>query len=333
MRQRTYVRFRWIALATSAAFVLAGTAGASAQDRKPWRHGIIEAKSNSGILFMLDKGGFAARQGLKLQVMQVKTDQIGLKALLAGELDSYEGGPGGAILAAARGADVKVIGCHWLTVPHGIFVHNDITSVAQLKGKSIAVSSPGTMPEMLARGALDKNGVPAAEVKLASLGGDLDRYKALLARVVEGAVVSAEYTPVAAKDGLKLLVSGREALPNFLRICLHASAKTISERGDDAVRFLAAEMQALRYALGHKEETVRLARELTGAKPDDPRPAYIFDLAVETKAVAPELPIPLDRLAWLQDQLVASGNLNKAGDIAKLVDGNLRAKALELIGN
>ena len=333
MRQRTDVRIRRIAMAVSAVVSLASITGASAQDTKPWRHGIIEAKSDSGILFMLDKGGFAEKQGLKLQVVQVKTDQIGLKALLAGELDSYEGGPGGAILAAARGADVKVIGCHWLTVPHGIFVHNDITSVAQLKGKSIAVSSPGTMPEMLARGALEKSGVPVAEVKFASLGGDLDRYKALLARVVEGAVVSAEYTPIAAKDGLKLLVPGREALPEFLRICLHSSGQTIAQRRADAVRFLTAEMQGLRYALAHKDETVALARELTGAKGDDPRPAYIYDLAVETSAVAPELPIPLDRLAWLQDQLVASGNLNKAGDIARLVDGSLRAKALELMGH
>jgi NitT/TauT family transport system substrate-binding protein len=333
MTLRTDVRIRWIALAAAAAFALAGTAGASAQDGKPWRHGIIEAKSDAGILFMAQKGGFAAKLGLDLQFVQVKTDQIGLKALLAGELDSYEGGPGGAILAAARGADVRIIGCHWVTVPHGIFVHDDITSVAQLKGKSIAVSSPGTMPEMLAREALAKYGVPVAEVKFASLGGDLDRYKALLARVVEAAVVSAEYTPVAAKNGLKLLVPGREALPKFLRICLHSSARTIAERPADAVRFLTAEMQGLRYALAHKDETVALARELTGAKADDPRPVYIYDLAVETSAVAPELPIPLDRLAWLQDQLVAGGSLNKAGDIAKLVDGSLRAKTLELVGH
>jgi NitT/TauT family transport system substrate-binding protein len=189
------------------------------------------------------------------------------------------------------------------------------------------------MPEMLARGALAKYGVPVAEVKLASLGGDLDRYKALVARVAEGAVVSAEYVPIAARDGLKLLVQGREALPNFLRICLHSSAKTIAERGDDMVRFLTAEMQGLRHALANKEATIALARELTGAKADDPRPAYIFDLAVETKAVAPELPIPIERLSWLQDQLVASGSLNKAGDINKLVDGRPRAKALEAIGN
>ena len=60
---------------------------------------------------MMVTRGFGEKQGLKLDIMQIKADQIGLKALLAGELDSYEGGPGGAIVAAARGADVKILGC------------------------------------------------------------------------------------------------------------------------------------------------------------------------------------------------------------------------------
>jgi len=45
-----------------------------------------------------------------------------------------------------HGADVKVIGCTWLIVPHGVFVHDDITAMDQLKGKTIAISSPEPFP-------------------------------------------------------------------------------------------------------------------------------------------------------------------------------------------
>ena len=76
-----------------------GTTPAAAQ--KVWRHAIIEAKSDAGFAMMVTRG-FAEKQALKLEIMQIKADQIGLKSLLAGELDSYEGGPGGAIVAAAR---------------------------------------------------------------------------------------------------------------------------------------------------------------------------------------------------------------------------------------
>src|SRR5215469_3039535 len=103
--------------------MIAGLAdGASAQDLKVWRHGIIEAKSDAGILYMASKRDLAARLGLKLEFVQIKADTIALKALLAGELDSCEGGAGGSIAAASHGADVKIVGCHWLAPPHGVYV-------------------------------------------------------------------------------------------------------------------------------------------------------------------------------------------------------------------
>ena len=198
---------RWCAAVLALAL---GVTPAAAQ--KVWRHAVIEAKSDAGFAMMVTRG-FAEKQGLKLEIQQIKADQIGLKALLAGELDSYEGGPGGAIVAAARGADVKVVGCNWLVVPHGLFVRDAINAVTDLKGHSIAVSAPGSFPELVARAVLEKAGVPATDAKFASLGADTDRYKALVAGVVDGAIVSNEYTPVAAKAGVKLLVPGSEAVP------------------------------------------------------------------------------------------------------------------------
>ena len=47
-----------------------------------------------------------------------------------------------------------------------------------------------------------------------------------------------------------LLVAGRDAVPNFLRVCMVSTAKKLAERGDDAVKFLAAEMGALRFRAG-----------------------------------------------------------------------------------
>src|SRR4029077_2033008 len=99
---------------------------------KVWRHGIIETKSDAGILYMASKRDFAQKLGLKLEFVPLKSDTIGLKAALAGELDSFEGGPGGTIVAAARGADVKVIGCQWIVVPHGVFARKEISSLADL---------------------------------------------------------------------------------------------------------------------------------------------------------------------------------------------------------
>src|SRR5215475_1670100 len=178
--------------ALGACLAVVVAAPALAQE-KTWRHGIIEAKSVAGILYIASKRDFAKKLELKLEFVPMKTDTLELKATIAGELDSYEGGPQGAIVAASRGADIKVVGCNWLVVPHGLFVRDAINSVADLKGRSIAVSAPGSFPELVARAVLEKAGVPVSDVKFAAMGSDTDRYKGLVAGVVDGAIVSNEY--------------------------------------------------------------------------------------------------------------------------------------------
>ena len=305
--------------------------GAAAQSSKPWRHGLIMPKSDAGILLMAAQRGFFKQVGLNVQIVPIKDDEILLKALIAGDLDSYEGGPSSAMVAAGHGADVKIIGCSWLVVPHGIFVHDNITSMQQLKGKTIAISSPGAFPEIFAKGALAHFGIPEDAVKYASLGGDLDRYRALVAHVVDGAVVSGEFVPIAVKEHIKMLVSAQEALPLMPRMCLHATGKTLAARPQDAAKFLAGEMLGLRYAVAHKDEAVKVADEVASIKPDDPRPAYIYDLAMKEHAIGTDVPIPMDKFNWLNSELVKVGSLPKPLDLTKVLDDRPREAALKLL--
>jgi NitT/TauT family transport system substrate-binding protein len=322
---------RVVRFSATVAMVAGAAAGASAQDSKTWRHGIIEAKSDAGILYMASKREFAGKLGLKLDFVQLKTDVIALKALLAGELDSYEGGAGGAMAAAARGADVKIVGCNWLAAPHGIYVRAEIASVADLKGKSVAVSTPGSFPEIFARAVFQKAGIPAGQVRLAAMGSDTDRYKALMAGAVDGAVISNEYVAISPKNSIRDLMPAAEAMPDFIRDCLEMTGKTLSARRRDAVAFLAAEIEALRFAMTHRDDTIRVAREITGAKADDPRPAFVFDEAARRNVIGTELPVPLDKLEFMQKELVSAGTLARAGDIEKIIDTGARQEALALL--
>ncbi|HEX4043106.1 MAG TPA: ABC transporter substrate-binding protein [Xanthobacteraceae bacterium] len=304
---------------------------AMAQSAKPWRHGLIQPKSDAGILMMAAERGFFKKMGLDVQIVPVKDDQILLKAVIAGDLDSFEGGPSGAIVAASHGADVKILGCTWLMVPHGIFVHDDITSMDQLKGKTMAISSPGAFPDIFARGALAHYNIPEDAMKYANLGGDLDRYKALVAHVVDAAVISGEYAPIAAKEHIKMLVSAKEALPKFLRMCITANGAAVNARPQDAAKFIAGEMLGLRYAATHKDEVIKVTQEVTGIKPDDPRPAYIYDLAMADNAIGTDVPIPRDNFDWLNHELVKVGSLSEPMDLSKILDDKPRQDALKLI--
>jgi NitT/TauT family transport system substrate-binding protein len=329
MQHRT-IRRGIAAFATLAAVVF--TASAEAQQLKAWKHGIVQAKSDAGFVFMASNGGFAEKQGLKIEMVQFTGDALALKALLAGELDSYEGSPGGPMLAASQGADIKLLGCYWPGLTYGIYSKSSIASPKDLKGKSMAISAPGALPDLLARAVLEQNNVPSAEVRFAVMGSDTDRYRAVSVGNVDAAAASTEFVPLAAAAGVKLLVHAHDVVPNYLRFCLYVGGKTLTQRNADVVAFLASEIAALRYAMANRDKVITLATQITEAKPDDPRAAYIFDEVKKYSAIDPEMPIPMDKLAWMRELLTKTGNLTRPVDLAKLADGSAREKALAVVG-
>jgi len=307
-----------------------GTPGLG-QGLKPWKHGVIEPKGDAGFMMMVGQHDFASRHGLKLEIVPLKNGATAHKALLAGELDSIESSPGATILAGAHGADIKILGCDWPGVPHGLMVKSTISKVEDLKGKTIAVAAPGSLPNLLINAILEQHKISASEVRFANLGGDLDRFKAVLTGVADAGIVAAEFMAVAPKD-VKMLVAGHEALPNYVRLCLTMMGKTIIGRRSDAINFLAAEIDALKFAVGHRDETIKLTQDTIHAKPDDPRPAYAFDDTVKQYAIDPSVVLPLDKLNWMQNELVKAGNLKAPIDLMKITDVEIRAEAMKRAG-
>jgi NitT/TauT family transport system substrate-binding protein len=304
---------------------------ASAQSPKVWRHGMVEAKSDSGIVMMPGEG-FAEKRGLKIEYMQFKGDAIALKALIAGELDSYEGSPGGPMIAASRGADVKIVGCYWPGLTYGVFVGKDVNKPEDLKGKTFAISSPGSLPDLFARSVLEKYKINSDDVKFAALGSDSDRFRAVSGGVVQAAAASTEFTPLVEKQGIRMLLHAHDVAPNYIRFCTYMGSKTIATKPAEAANFLAAQMEGFKYALSHRDETVALSKKMTDAKPEDEKAGYVFDEVKKYSAVDPMMPIPHDKLAWMQDLLVRTGNLTAPLDLNKMIDPSIREKAVAAIG-
>ena len=313
-----------------AALACAGmTLPAMAQDVKTWKHGIIEPKGDGGISLMVGERDFGAKHGLKIEIVKIKNGATAHKALLAGELDSIESSPGAAILAGAHGADIKIVGCDWPGVPHGLMVRDTIKTVADLKGKTVAVAAPGSLPNLLIGAILERDKLPASDVRFANLGGDLDRYKAVVAGVADAGVVAAEFIAVAPPN-LKMLVASHEALPNYVRLCLTMTGKTITSRRHDAEQFIAAEIDALHFAMAHRDDTIRVTREAIHANADDPRPAFAFDATLKGGWVDPDVTLPLAKLEWMQQELVKAGNLKTPIDLAKITAPDVRDAAAKL---
>lgn len=327
---------RWIAgagmaLAVGVQFVAAPFA--FAQDMT-WKHGTVAPKGDAGVIYMAAEKGFGKQAGVTISMVALKGDGLLTKALLAGEIDSYEGNPGGPMIAAAKGADIKVIGCPWPGLPYAIYTKPDVKTLADLKGKAIGVSDPGSLPDLFARAAIRSAGLdPNKDVQYVRAGGDADRMKALAAGVVAAAPSSSEFAIKAPQLGLKMLVHAKDVTPDYVRSCIITTGKTLATKRPAAVAFMAAEMKALAFALANEGETIALSNRLTGAKADDPNAKVIYDEAKADKLLDPALNVDPKKLIYLRDLLADGGLIARGYDPVKMIDSTVRADALKHAGS
>lgn len=319
---------RLVGLAVSV--LLSTTAFAQAQDLQPFRYGTVATKGDAGFVYMAAEDGFDDRFGLNIDVQSFKGDAILLRGLLAGELDAYIGNPGGPMIAASKGADIKIIGCPWPGLTYALFTKPEITSVEQLAGGTIGVSAPGSLPDLFSRAIVKAAGIDPNSVNFTVAGSDAERVAAVSAGIITAAPSSSEFNAKAPELGLHQLVHARDVVPEYMRFCLMTRGDIIRDKPEYIANFLAAQMAGFRYALDNKDATLALSYDKAEMPPEDQAPVLIYDEVVEHNAVDPDMNIDIAKLQWLADLLAETGNMEAGFDPSTMVDTSVMdaAKAL-----
>jgi len=314
-------------ISSFASIVFAITGGAAAHAEDLWRHGTLVPKGDAGFIYMAAEGGFAKPEGLELKMQAFQNDTLMMKALIAGELDSYEGSPISPLIAGSKGADVKILGCTWPKLTYSLFAHDAIGTIADLKGKKFGISAPGSLPDLVARAMLKQAGVAPSDVSFVAAGSDPERVRALIAKTIDAAIATSDF---AARPELKLktLAVASETLPQFMRQCIITRGELIRSKRTQLVSFVAAEMKAYGFAFAHRDKVVALTRRIAGLPPGDPAPEASYREVVEQRAASPAMEIDLDKLRWLRDLLADDGRMAAKFDPAAVTDLSIREAAL-----
>jgi ABC-type nitrate/sulfonate/bicarbonate transport system substrate-binding protein len=161
---------------------------AHAQEKVIVSHSVRGSLSIGPLLYGIEKG-FYRDEGIDLLYVSIRAD-LGLKTLMTGDVDFiYSAGTG--IRAAVQGLPVKILSLDFTKVFHSLMGRPEITSVAELKGKKVAVSSFGATTDLSARASLRAIGLdPARDVTILALGGDTVRFAALQSGTVQAAMMS-----------------------------------------------------------------------------------------------------------------------------------------------
>jgi NitT/TauT family transport system substrate-binding protein len=121
--------------------------------------------------------GYFAEEGLDVEILDIKGGgSQAASALIGGSVDFSANAIDHAIKARTRGKDLIAVHSHVRLPVMGLVVANkykgEIKSIADLKGRPLGVTSPGSQTHMVLGYLLAKSGVKADEVKIVGAGGN-----------------------------------------------------------------------------------------------------------------------------------------------------------------
>jgi len=309
-------------------FAAAAANTVSAQSLPVWQNGMVLPNGDAGILQMSEKGGFGKAFGVDIKITGLRGDPLVLKALIAGQLDSYIGGPASPLVAASKGGDIKIVGCGWVKQSYVLWGNSSVQTMADLRGKTISVSSPGSAPDIFIRAALRANKIDPADINFVAGGLPADWLKSMANGVVQGSATPDEYATRGKQMGLKVLTTSEKATPLSMQRCYYVRSAMLSD--DRLVKFLAAEMAAYQYALTHRDETIKLTRRILNVDDKQPEATASYDSIVARNVIDLSFEPPMDKLRWLRDVLAENGQLDAKWDPEKMIDRGPLTKARAL---
>ena len=305
--------------------------GTGTGDPNTWTVGVLQCSTDCGFLRMAEEKDFFARYGVKVEFVTINSASQALPALASGEVDAVEQNAGAFFIASQRGdLDASVIGSTMIGLPWAIYAKKEYTSLKQLAGKSIAISSPTALPAAIANVMLSKAGVNPKSLAKLNGGGNADRYRAVVAGTADCASSPADYVPRAAGDGVHVLALAADVVPEYPRYSLIARNDRLAAKPKAVRGYLAGLMDGFRYAYAHPDETLALAAKRAGTTTSDPYVTYMQNLITGKHLVDPDAGVALPRLQYLSTLLTKTGQLDRPADLGKLVDDRPQRDALAM---
>ena len=191
-------------------------------------------------LWMADAGGLYAKHNLKVTMSNMGGGSRGAAEVRAGKLDVMHVGLSSVVQLNRKGGDLRTIASLANIIRFGFFAVPGVTSAADLKGGTVAVSAFGSESDAVATIALERLKLTRKDVELKEFGDSLKRLNALKAGEIKATMLNEPFATAARADGLKPLVDlAAERIP-WLFSTLVVSRTYLKDNRDVMARFLRA---------------------------------------------------------------------------------------------
>jgi ABC-type nitrate/sulfonate/bicarbonate transport system substrate-binding protein len=237
---------------------------------------IYVAVSNPDMSFL--SGGVAKYQGyfkdegLSVEVLQMNAN-VSVAALAAGNVD-YNLILQSVVTANLRGLPLRIAGILIERPNHAVVVHPSVQKFSDLKNKKIAISSFGSLVDILARlTAAHFNLDPKTEVQFVAAGSSSARIAQLQAGVVQAAFVTPPGNLRAEASGFKTLLSVSDLFA-FPVNGIGLTEQKLKNNGDEVKKIIRALLRANRYILDNSKGAIKILSDWGRTRPEVAEEAY-----------------------------------------------------------
>jgi NitT/TauT family transport system substrate-binding protein len=266
----------------------------------------------------LDNGLFS-KYGLNVEHLSVNGGNAALAAMSANEIQFVYCASSSLMDGLASGFDVKLVAQPLVGLPYVFIARPEVRTLQDLKGKAVGIARPGELSDQLYRLVFARYGlVPNEDVQIRPIGGSQsERYRALLADILQGIIITPPLDAQALKDGMHIIYELDDLNVPFLYSGLFANHVMLREQPRTVQRFVAALAEAVQFTEKQPEaarESLRRVLQLDDADALDS--AY---RAYAVKYVNRRLTIPYELVTAGLEEVRAQGtpvHVRGAEDVA-----------------
>jgi ABC-type nitrate/sulfonate/bicarbonate transport system substrate-binding protein len=217
---------------------------------------------------LADVLGYYQKFGLTATVTGFEGDGKSLQALVAGQLDMMVGGSSTTVNSVVTDTPVKIVAMNSTTLDDGLFCTKDIKAAADVKGKTVAVSTFGGTSHGSALLLLKGLGLTSKDVTITQVGNEGTRIAALKGGSVACGVVGISQKAALTALGLNVTFDLSTAKLQWGRSGLQARTDFIAKNPNTVLAVVAATLLAQNAMFADTKTATEKFAEFAQVKPE-----------------------------------------------------------------
>ena len=323
MNPRSHVALAMLALTMAAAV------SATAQAPPKIRLGVHTSLMGAPDVIAIRQGYFK-QEGLEVEWRRFALGKDGRDAMIAGAIDINATAPTPFLIGLEKGVPYTGVAVNSLFCGSNQLVvlkNADINSVAQFKGKRIALPKGTITEHVFLTKVAPAHGLKPGDFQVANIPDSKDRIPSLVAKAVDAAALGDPQVAIAEHEGIVRVLEDfckYDTLPFILT----ATTKIVKEKPDAVAAYLRGWLRAVKLLKEEPEKAAAVYLVDQKSMGHDV-PLAILDKALRRMKWEPDLTPEMDRyLAEQARELVAGGQLRAVPDIAKGLNKEFIRKAM-----